>query len=221
MLAIFLRDIKLNFLHKYTWLNSLLLLSCFIIALPISLTNDPNLIHIFTPAILWLAMVFSTLLTLNQFIIDDAHNGSLEIFLLASPRLPILFVLIKCATYWITNILPILISIFLFTITLKLNLTELITLSATLIIGTPAITTMGAAMTILTLQLEKSQLLSIIMVFPFLIPLLIFGISATMEIINNPANFSGALYFLIATSIFLSVTGVFFTALSLKYLNRF
>lgn len=219
MLAIFKRDVKIIFLRKQSWFKGLLFISCFILTLPITSNNDPLKIATLAPAILWLSLIFSILLTLNDFLVDDANNGSLDIFLLNSAKFPIALSLVKISAQWVSNILPLLVGILLLSLTSNIEIKKLLIINGLFLIATPGIVSIVAATNSLTLQLPRSQLLSVIMTLPLLIPLIIFGISATNSVINDEANFLAPFYFLIATSIFLSTIGIFFTAISLKYLK--
>ena len=71
----------------------------------------------------------------------------------------------------------------------------------TLLAGTPGLTCVGAIGAALTVALRRGGLLMAILVLPLMIPILIFGISATGAAITGPTPFLTPFLVLLALSL--------------------
>jgi heme exporter protein B len=59
----------------------------------------------------------------------------------------------------------------------------------TLLVGTPALTLIGAVGAALTASLPRGGLLAAVLVLPLTVPVLIFGVSATLGAVSDPEPF--------------------------------
>jgi heme exporter protein B len=78
---------------------------------------------------------------------------------------------------------------------------------ATLAVGTPALTLIGAIGAALTVTLRRGGLLLPILVLPMCVPVLIFGVSATTAAVMEPAPFMTPFLILSALALFSAVLG--------------
>jgi heme exporter protein B len=74
-------------------------------------------------------------------------------------------------------------------------------LAATLLVGTPAITFIGAVGAAVTVSLRRGGLLMAILVLPLAVPTLIFGVGAANAAIVGPTPFGTPFLLLLATTL--------------------
>ncbi len=145
---------------------------------PFAIGPDLKLLAQIGPAILWIAALLATLLGLDRLFQADADDGSLD--LLGMTGLPLeLVVLAKCAAHWVVTTLPLVLAAPIFGLMLAMDGPALAGVAATLLAGTPALTLIGAIGAALTVGLRRGGLLMAILVLPFTIPVLIFGVAAS------------------------------------------
>ncbi|TIV05804.1 MAG: heme exporter protein CcmB, partial [Mesorhizobium sp.] len=87
----------------------------------------------------------------------------------------------------------------------------------TLLVGTPAITFIGAAGAAVAVALPRGGLLISVLVLPLTIPVLIFGVSASYGAVTNPDPFLQPFLILAALTLFLAVLGPVAAALALRH----
>ncbi|MEL6921978.1 MAG: heme exporter protein CcmB, partial [Pseudomonadota bacterium] len=92
-------------------------------------------------------------------------------------------------------------------ILLNMPLEATLATTATLLVGTPAITLIGAIGAAITVSLPRGGLLVSVIVLPFVIPILIFGVQAAYGAVTDPAPFLQPFLFLVAITLFFAVLG--------------
>ena len=144
---------------------------------PFAIGPDLNLLARIGPAILWIAALLSTLLGLDRLFMSDHEDGSLDLLEMSDAPME-LVVLVKCLAHWAVTGLPLVVATPLFGLMLALEGDALWGVAASLAAGTPALTFIGAIGAALTVSLRRGGLLMAILVLPFTVPVLIFGVSA-------------------------------------------
>ena len=118
------------------------------------------------------------LLSLDRIFALDHEDGSLD--LLATAPMPLEgAVAIKALAHWITTGLPLVLAAPLFGVLLQLPPVAMPWLVLSLLIGTPALSMLGAFGAALTVGLRRGGLLLSLLVLPLYIPTLIFGAEIT------------------------------------------
>ncbi len=182
---------------------------------PFALGPDQNLLGRLAPAILWLAALLATLLGLDRLFQADEDEGAIDQLLLA--ELPLeLAVLAKVIAHWLATGLPLAILSPLFGLMLNLEPQNALPLVATLLIGTPALTLIGAIGAALTVSLRRGGLLLSVLVLPLTVPVLIFGVSAT----DQGAQSSSAFAILSALSLIMLVLAPIACAAALRQVRE-
>ncbi len=121
--------------------------------------------------------MLASLLSLDRLFALDREDGSLD--LLATSPLPLEgAVLGKAAAHWLTTGLPLTLAAPLFGLLLSLPAQGQVWLLATLALGTPALSLIGAFGAALTVGLKRGGLLLSLLVLPLYVPTLIFGAEA-------------------------------------------
>lgn len=129
------------------------------------------------PGILWVGALLACLLSLDRIFALDWEDGSLD--LLATAPLPMEgAVLVKAAAHWITTGLPLVVAAPVFGILLHLPAGAQSWLVVALLLGTPALSMLGAFGAALTVGLRRGGLLMSLLVLPLYVPTLIFGAEA-------------------------------------------
>jgi len=150
---------------------------CLVAITPFAVGPDQALLARIGPAILWISALLATLLGLDRLFQADAEDGSLDLFLLSETPLE-LIVLVKCLAHWLLTGLPLVAASPLFGLMLGLDARALGAVTASLFVGTPALTLIGAIGAALTVSLRRGGLLLAILILPLSIPILIFGVAA-------------------------------------------
>jgi heme exporter protein B len=145
---------------------------------PFGVGPDMNLLARIGPAILWIGALLATLLGLDRLFRDDRDDGSLDLLVLAGLPLQ-LTVLAKCAGAWLATGLPLVVISPLLGLLLGVEPAALGVTALTLLIGTPALTLIGSIGAALMAGLGRGGLIVAVLVLPFTIPVLIFGVGAT------------------------------------------
>ncbi len=167
---------------------------------PFAIGPDQNLLGRLAPAVLWIAALLATLFGLDRLFQADEEEGVLDQFLLLETPLE-LIVLTKCIAHWLTTGLVLSLAAPVFGLMLNLPVEAMLPLVATLLVGTPAITLIGAVGAAVTVSLRRGGLLMAILVLPLAVPTLIFGVGAANAAIVGPTAFGAPFLLLLATSL--------------------
>jgi heme exporter protein B len=141
---------------------------------PFGVGPDTAALQPIAAGILWLGALLACLLSLDRIFALDHEDGSLD--LLATSPLPLEgAVAIKALAHWITTGLPLIVAAPLFGILLHLPPAAIPALLVSLLLGTPALSMLGAFGAAVTVGLRRGGLLLSLLVLPLYIPTLIFG----------------------------------------------
>ena len=182
---------------------------------PFGVGPDLKLLGRIGPAMLWVAALLATLLNLDRLFRDDRDDGSLDLLVMSGVPLE-LTVLAKCAGAWLATGLPLTVVAPLLGMLLGLEPAALATTTATLAAGTPALILIGAIGAALTAALPRGGILVAVLVLPFTIPALIFGVSAAATAIVGPTPFLPPFLILLALTLFSLVIGPIAAAAALR-----
>jgi heme exporter protein B len=183
--------------------------------IPFGLGPDLNLLSRIGPAILWIGALLATLLGLDRLFQDDRQDGSLDLLVLSGHPLE-LIVLAKAAGHWLATGLPLVIAAPFLGLLLAIEPLALAAMTVTLLAGTPALTFVGTIGAALTTALGRGGLLIAVLVLPFAIPVLIFGVSAAASVIVGPTPFLPPFLILIALSLVTAVVAAVAGAAALR-----
>ncbi|MES2675097.1 MAG: heme exporter protein CcmB [Pseudomonadota bacterium] len=173
----FRRDLMLVFRHKTDMVNPLVFFLIAISMIPLAIGPETTLLVRIAPGIIWVMALLATLLSLDNLFRSDFDDGSLEQLLIAP--YPLFFsVLAKVTVHWLATGLPLTLLAPLLGVMLSLPASAFGALCCSLLIGTAAMSLIGAVGAALTVGLRKGGLLISLIVMPLYIPVLIFGASA-------------------------------------------
>lgn len=144
---------------------------------PLAVSPDPQLLRTIAPGIAWVAALLATLLALPRLFAADWADGTLEQIVLAPAPLPAL-VAGKVLAHWISTGLPLLLLAPLAGLQFGLPADAIAVLVASLALGTPVLSWLGAVSAALTLGARGGASLLALLVLPLAVPVLIFGAGA-------------------------------------------
>ncbi|GHD18337.1 heme exporter protein CcmB [Tianweitania populi] len=217
MLDLYLRDLKLGIRAGGGALIGILFFLAVVTTIPFAVGPDLNLLSRLGPAMLWIGALLASLLGLDRLFQADREDGSLDLLLLASDRhMLALSVLVKCLAHWTASVLPLVIAAPLLGVLLNMEPVALGAATLTLLIGTPAITFIGATGAAVAVTLPRGGLLVSVLILPLAIPVLIFGVSASYASVTDPAPFLPPFLILCALTLVFAVVGPVSAAAALR-----
>lgn len=175
--AVAARDLRLA-LRRQADLVSVLFFFVIVASLfPLGIGPEPDLLRKLAPGVLWVGALLATMLSLPRLFADDFRDGTLEQLLLAPQPLG-LTVIGKVLAHWLVSGLPLALLAPLLGLQFDLPPDALAVLAGSLLLGTPALSGIGAIGAALTLGLRGGGVLVSLLVLPLYIPVLIFGAGA-------------------------------------------
>ena len=202
--AVVTRDLRLALRRRADIVSALFFFVIVVSLFPLGVGPEPELLRKLAPGVLWVAALLATMLSLPRLFADDHRDGTLEQLALA-PQPLALIVLGKVVAHWLVSGLPLALLAPLLGLQFDLSNDALWVLTGSLLIGTPALSGIGAIGAALTLGVRGGGVLLSLLVLPLYIPVLIFGagaVGATVSGIGAQAHLS-----LLAA---LTLAGVFF-----------
>jgi len=215
MTALFLRDIRLSIRAGGGALIGILFFLTIVAVIPFGVGPDLALLSRIGPAIVWIGALLAALLGLDRLFQAERDDGSLDLMLMQETPL-VLTVLVKCAAHWTATSLPLVIASPLLGLFMNMNETAIGATMLTLLVGSPAITFIGAVGAAVAVALPRGGLLVSVLILPLTIPVLIFGVSATYAAVVGPSPFLPPFLILIALTLFFAVIGPAAAALALR-----
>ena len=182
--AIISRDLRLAMRRRADIASALFFFVIVVSLFPLGIGPEPQLLRKLAPGVLWVAALLSTMLSLPRLFADDHRDGTLEQLALAPQPLG-LIVLGKVIAHWLVSGLPLTLLAPLLGLQFDLSGDALQILCLSLLIGTPALSGIGAIGAALTLGVRGSGVLLSLLVLPLYIPALIFGAGAVDAVISG------------------------------------
>lgn len=177
MIALLRRDLRLAVRAGGGFGLALAFFLILCVLVPFGVGPQGDMLSRIAPGILWVGALLSCLLSLDRIFALDHEDGSLD--LLATAPLPLeAVVAIKALAHWLVTGLPLVVFAPVLGLLLHLPGPAYVWLLASLALGTPALSMLGAFGAALTVGLRRGGLLLSLLVLPLYIPTLIFGAEA-------------------------------------------
>jgi len=141
---------------------------------PLALGAEPGKLAPLAAGIVWVCVLLAGVLGLDALYRSDAEDGGLEQMLL-SPAPLALLVAVRVLVHWLTTALPVILIAPLLAEMLALERSLLPVLMASLLLGSPLLSLVGAVIAALTVGLRRSGMLLPLLVMPLYVPVLVFG----------------------------------------------
>lgn len=180
MIRLMIRDVKLAVRSGGGFGLGLAFFLIVTIMVPFAIGPEPDLLTRVAPGVLWVGALLACLLSLDRIFQLDFEDGSLD--LLATAPIPLEGVVVsKALAHWLTTGVPLTVAAPFFAILLNLPSAGYLWLIVTLLIGTPALSMIGAFGAALTVGVKRGGLLISLLVLPLYVPTLIFGSEAAQR----------------------------------------
>lgn len=183
-LALIGRDVRLAFRQGGASMMSVTFFLIAVTLFPLGIGPESALLARIAAGVIWVAALLASLLSLDRLFQADFEDGSLDLITL-SPILLEFVVVAKCTAQWLTTALPLIIAAPLLAVLMNMDGAGFGALVAAMVIGTPALSLIGAIGAALTVGLRRGGVLLSLLVLPLYIPVLIFGVSAVEAAITG------------------------------------
>jgi heme exporter protein B len=150
-----------------------------VMLLPIGLGPDQALMQRIAPGALWIALLLSVLLSADRIFQDDYEDGSLEL-LTSGPLSFELVTLTKACVHWLTAGLPLAVIAPLLGFLVNIGPDQVLPLAAAMIIGSLGISLLAALGAAVTVGLRRGGMMVSLLILPLYVPLMIFGVAASV-----------------------------------------
>jgi heme exporter protein B len=174
LLAVVNRDLLLARRQRGDVVNVLLFFIIVITMFPLGVGPDKDTLRLIAPGIVWVAALLAAILSLGRLFALDYADGTLEQIMLSGQPLS-LAVLGKITAHWLMTGAPITVLSAAAAIVFDMAPGPTATLVASLLLGTPSLSLVGAVGAALTLGLRGAGVLVTLLVLPLYVPVLIFG----------------------------------------------
>lgn len=200
------REFRIFFFYRGALLTSLSFFALALFCVSLALGLEEKLLRQGTPAFLWILAILTTLFSTPFLLKIEAHEGLLDEILL-QPTPPSLYLLAKIGSEFFFLGLPLIGFGALLSSLGALSLTEVVTLSLTLLLGFPAVSALGVLGGLLTLHARGGGTLIALLILPLALPLLLFALSV-MEMTRLGLDSSASFCLLTSVSLLLVILSV-------------
>ena len=190
------RELRLSFRRPDQLLQPLVFFLIVTTLFPLGLSVQLALLRAMAPAVLWVAALLASLLSLESLFKSDAEDGTLEQMALSGQSLTTI-VVAKVLAHWLLSGAALVLVSPLVGTALSIPAGAFGTMMLSLALGTFTLSWLGAIGAGLTVGLKRGNVLLSLIVLPLAMPLLIFGAGATDRAIGGMSS-AGALYLLAA-----------------------
>jgi heme exporter protein B len=183
-LTIVKRDLILAMRRRADVLTILFFFVIVVSLFPLGIGPEMDTLRMIAPGVVWVAALLASMLALERLFAIDYADGALEQMLLTPQPLSLL-VLGKVAAHWLVTGVPLVLMAPVLGIQYDLSIEALKVLVISLLLGTPALSLIGAIGAALTLGLRGGGVLVSLLVLPLTIPVLIFGAGAVEATVSG------------------------------------
>ncbi|GAB6041167.1 heme exporter protein CcmB [Endothiovibrio diazotrophicus] len=177
LLAIVGRDLTLALRRRTDVLTTLFFFVIVVSLFPLGVGTEKETLRQLGPGVVWVAALLASMLALERLFEGDYRDGTLEQMLLTPQPLAIL-ALGKVFSHWLVTGLPLVLIAPLIGLQYHLPEQTLLVMMASLAVGTPILSLIGAIGAALTLGLRGGGILLSLLVLPLYIPVLVYGSGA-------------------------------------------
>ena len=178
------KDLLLVMRNKFSLILSYAFFTLIVFIFPLSFSYDSEIINYFLPVIIWIAIIISSLLSIEYIYRDEYENGFIDYIILSSNRLNIVLYS-KIITGWFLNGIPISIMSFFMFYFLTNNIVLAKCLIIMLLPSLLIIHCLGCLGSVMTIGLIRSNIILLLIIIPLLIPILLLSLHALKFAQNN------------------------------------
>jgi len=171
------RDLRLAFRGGTDAMMGVIFFVLAAILFPFGVGPDAAILPRIGGGIIWVVALLAALLSLERMFAADHEDGSLDLLYLSPVSLGQL-ALAKAVAHWLTSGMLLLIASPVLALLYNLPSAAFLPLVATMALGTPTLSLVGAIGAALTLGARRGGVLLALLLLPLYIPVLIFGAGA-------------------------------------------
>jgi heme exporter protein B len=172
------RDLTLAFRKRGQLIQPLAFFALVTMLFPLAVSPELARLRAIAPGVLWVAALLASLLALEFLFRDDAYDGTLEQYALSGQSLTwLLFA--KTVAHWLLTGLPLALMAPFAAMSLGVSAAAVPGIILVMIVGTVALSLIGAIGAALTLGMKRSGALLALLTLPLSLPVLIYGARAT------------------------------------------
>lgn len=212
--TIVMRDLLLAMRRRSDVLTTLFFFVIVVSLFPLGIGPELDTLRMIAPGVFWVAALLASMLALEKLFSIDFEDGTLEQMLL-TPQPVFVLVLGKVFAHWLITGVPLVLLSPLLGLQYDLAADTLWVLMLTLLMGTPALSLIGAIGAALTLGLRGGGVLVSLLVLPLYIPVLIFGAGAVEANVSGLGE-TGHMFMLAAMLLLALVAAPLATAMALR-----
>ncbi|MCY4460855.1 MAG: heme exporter protein CcmB [Albidovulum sp.] len=187
MIALVIRDLKLAMRSGGGFGHALAFFFAVALLVPLAVGSDSAILVSVASGMIWVAALLASLLSLDRLFSIDFEDGSLEA--IAVSPLPLeIAVCSKICAHWIATGLPLAAAAPVVGLLLHLPGEGYFWAVASLLVGTPALSALGAFGASLTAGMKRGGLLLSVLVVPMSIPTLVFGAKSIALAVAGASN---------------------------------
>jgi heme exporter protein B len=187
VIALLIRDLKLAIRSGGGFGLGLAFFLMIAVLVPLGVGPDGAILASIAPGILWVGALLACLLSLDRIFALDYEDGTLDL-LVPSPLPLEAAVMVKALAHWLTTGLALTLTAPVLAVLLHLPERGFLWLFVSLLLGTPALSMIGAFGAALTVGLKRGGLLMSLLVLPLYVPTLIFGAEVVRRGAENGAE---------------------------------
>jgi heme exporter protein B len=212
--ALIARDLRLAARRRIEALLPIAFFTVAVTMFPFGVGSEPQTLREIGPGVIWVSALLAAMLSVAQLFGGDYADGSLEQMLLAGDG-ALAIAIAKSLANWVLTGLPLALSSPLFGLLFGLDAQSILVLTASLLLGTPILSLLGALGAALTLGLRSGGVLLILIILPLTVPAIIFGAGAVGAVAAGVSP-RGHLSLLAALTIATALIGPVATAAALR-----
>jgi heme exporter protein B len=174
-LSIVRRDLRLALRQGSDSVMVVMFFVLTVVLFPFGIGPEGNILARVASGVIFVAALLASMLSLERLFQTDYEDGSLELLTLSPLPLEII-VLAKITAHWLTTGLPLIIASPLLAVLMNMDNNGFTMLMLSLLLGTPALSLIGAIGAALVLGSRRGGVLISLLVLPLFVPVLIFGV---------------------------------------------
>jgi heme exporter protein B len=177
LLAVLARDVRLALRLGGGGAIAVAFFVLAVLLIPLGVGREAAVLSRIAGGVIWVSALLAALLSLDRIFQADFEDGTLDQLML-SPLALEQVALAKALAHWLTTGLPVALIAPVLGLMLQLPADTLPFLALSLLIGTPALSLIGAVGAAITVGVRRGGLLLSILVLPLYVPVLVFGARA-------------------------------------------
>ncbi len=206
LMAIAGRDVALAFRAGGGALHAVIFFALAALVFAMAIGPDPTALKDLAAPVLWAIALLSTLVSLDRMFQSDFEDGSLDAMVETADVLE-LSVLAKAIAHWLSSGFPVILAAPAVALLLNLPADGYLPLLISLVVGTPALSLLGAIGAAVAMGLRRASVLVAILSAPLYAPALIFGVGAAQAGAIDSPQFLPSVLFLAAITLFAALLG--------------